>query len=62
MKEADALLLLIPTANGLGNTVLSGKIFEYLAAERPVVGLVPTARRRRRPAALDRVRLDRRSR
>jgi glycosyltransferase involved in cell wall biosynthesis len=41
MKEADALLLLIPTANGLGNTVLSGKIFEYLAAERPVVGLVP---------------------
>jgi glycosyltransferase involved in cell wall biosynthesis len=43
MKEADALLLLIPTANGLGTTVLSGKIFEYLAAERPVVGLVPTA-------------------
>ncbi len=41
MKEADALLLLIPNAGGLGTTVLSGKLFEYLAAERPVLGLVP---------------------
>ena len=41
MKEADALLLLIPNAGGLGTTVLSGKLFEYLAAERPVLALVP---------------------
>src|SRR5262249_21152034 len=41
MKEADSLLLLIPSAGGIGKTVLSGKVFEYLAAERPVLGLVP---------------------
>jgi glycosyltransferase involved in cell wall biosynthesis len=41
MKEADALVLLIPSAGGIGKTVLSGKVFEYLAAERPVLGLVP---------------------
>jgi len=41
MKQADALLLLIPRAGGLGRTVLSGKLFEYLAAERPVLALVP---------------------
>ena len=41
MKAADALLLLIPRAGGLGLSVLSGKIFEYLAAERPVLALVP---------------------
>ena len=42
MKEADALVLLIPSAGGIGRTVLSGKVFEYLAAERPILGLVPT--------------------
>jgi hypothetical protein len=41
MKEADALVLLIPSAGGIGKTVLSGKVFEYLAAERPILGLVP---------------------
>jgi glycosyltransferase involved in cell wall biosynthesis len=41
MKNADALLLLIPRAGGLGRSVLSGKLFEYLAAERPVLALVP---------------------
>ena len=41
MKGADALLLLIPRAGGLGRSVLSGKLFEYLAAERPVLALVP---------------------
>jgi glycosyltransferase involved in cell wall biosynthesis len=41
MKNADALLLLIPRSGGLGRSVLSGKLFEYLAAERPVLALVP---------------------
>jgi glycosyltransferase involved in cell wall biosynthesis len=41
MKDADALLLLIPRSGGLGTSVLSGKLFEYLAAERPVLALVP---------------------
>jgi len=41
MKNADALLLLIPRSGGLGTSVLSGKLFEYLAAERPVLALVP---------------------
>ena len=41
MKGAYALLLLIPRAGGLGLSVLSGKLFEYLAAERPVLALVP---------------------
>jgi glycosyltransferase involved in cell wall biosynthesis len=41
MKNADALLLLIPRSGGRGTSVLSGKLFEYLAAERPVLALVP---------------------
>ncbi len=41
MKRSDALLLLIPDAGGIGRSVLSGKVFEYLAAERPIIGLVP---------------------
>jgi glycosyltransferase involved in cell wall biosynthesis len=40
-KESDALLLLIPDAGGRGRGVLSGKVFEYLAAERPVLAVVP---------------------
>ncbi len=40
-RDSDALLLLIPEAGGLGRGVLSGKVFEYLAAERPVLAVVP---------------------
>jgi glycosyltransferase involved in cell wall biosynthesis len=34
-------LLLLPEAGGRGKTVPSGKIFEYLAAERPILAAVP---------------------
>jgi len=40
-RDSEALLLLIPEADGRGRGVLSGKVFEYLAAERPILGLVP---------------------
>jgi glycosyltransferase involved in cell wall biosynthesis len=40
-RDSDVLLLLIPEADGRGRGVLSGKVFEYLAAERPVLALVP---------------------
>ena len=40
-RDSDALLLLIPDAGGRGQGVLSGKVFEYLAAERPILGCVP---------------------
>ena len=40
-RDTEALLLLIPDAGGRGKGVLTGKIFEYLAAERPVLALVP---------------------
>jgi glycosyltransferase involved in cell wall biosynthesis len=40
-RDSDVLLLLIPEAGGRGRGVLSGKVFEYLAAERPVLALVP---------------------
>jgi glycosyltransferase involved in cell wall biosynthesis len=40
-RDSDALLLLIPDADGRGRGVLSGKVFEYLAAERPVLAIVP---------------------
>jgi glycosyltransferase involved in cell wall biosynthesis len=40
-RDSDALLLLIPEAGGRGRGVLSGKVFEYLAAERPVLAAVP---------------------
>jgi glycosyltransferase involved in cell wall biosynthesis len=40
-RESDALLLLIPEARGRGRGVLSGKVFEYLAAERPILAVVP---------------------
>ena len=41
-RDSDALLLLIPEAGGRGRGVLSGKVFEYLAAERPILASVPT--------------------
>ena len=40
-RDSDALLLLIPEAGGRGRGILSGKVFEYLAAERPVLAIVP---------------------
>ena len=38
-RDSEALLLLIPEARGRG--VLTGKIFEYLASERPILAAVP---------------------
>ena len=32
---------MIPDAGGRGKGVLSGKVFEYLAAERPILAVVP---------------------
>jgi glycosyltransferase involved in cell wall biosynthesis len=40
-RDSEALLLLIPDAAGRGKGVLSGKVFEYLAAERPILAVVP---------------------
>jgi glycosyltransferase involved in cell wall biosynthesis len=40
-RDSEALLLLIPDADGRGRGVLSGKVFEYLAAERPILAAVP---------------------
>src|SRR3954466_8142479 len=40
-RNSDALLLLIPEAGGRGKGVLSGKVFEYVAAERPILAAVP---------------------
>jgi glycosyltransferase involved in cell wall biosynthesis len=40
-RDSEALLLLIPDAEGRGRGVLSGKVFEYLASERPILAVVP---------------------
>jgi glycosyltransferase involved in cell wall biosynthesis len=40
-RESEVLLLLIPEAGGRGRGVLSGKVFEYIAAERPILAIVP---------------------
>ncbi|HET7573255.1 MAG TPA: glycosyltransferase [Gaiellaceae bacterium] len=40
-RDSELLLLLIPDAGGRGRGVLSGKVFEYLAAERPILAAVP---------------------
>ena len=40
-RDSEALLLLIPEADGRGRGVLSGKVFEYIAAERPILAAVP---------------------
>jgi glycosyltransferase involved in cell wall biosynthesis len=40
-RDSEALLLLIPDAGGRGRGVLSAKVFEYLAAERPILAAVP---------------------
>jgi glycosyltransferase involved in cell wall biosynthesis len=41
-RNSEALLLLVPEAGGRGRGVLSGKVFEYLAASRPILAAVPT--------------------
>ena len=40
-RDSEALLLLIPDSGGRGRGVLTGKIYEYLAAERPILAVVP---------------------
>jgi glycosyltransferase involved in cell wall biosynthesis len=40
-RDTEALLLLIPDSGGRGASVPSGKIFDYLAAERPILASVP---------------------
>ncbi len=40
-RASDVLLLLIPEAEGRGDGVVSAKVFEYLAAERPILAAVP---------------------
>jgi glycosyltransferase involved in cell wall biosynthesis len=40
-RDSEALLLLIPEAGGRGRGVLSGKVFEYIAARRPILVAVP---------------------
>jgi glycosyltransferase involved in cell wall biosynthesis len=40
-RNSEALLLLLPEAGGRGQGVPSGKIYEYLAAKRPILAAVP---------------------
>jgi glycosyltransferase involved in cell wall biosynthesis len=40
-RDSEVLLLLVPDAGGRGKGVLSGKVFEYLAAGRPILAAVP---------------------
>src|SRR4030095_6752096 len=40
-RDSEALLLLIPESGGRGRAVLSAKVFEYLAAEQPILAVVP---------------------
>ncbi len=40
-RDSEALLLLIPEADGRGRGVLSGKVFEYVAVGRPLLAAVP---------------------
>ena len=40
-RDSEALLLLVPHAEGRGRAVLTAKVFEYLAAERPILAAVP---------------------
>lgn len=41
-RDSEALLLLLPEAGDRGAPVLPGKIFEYLAAERPILAAIPS--------------------
>ncbi|HYX88427.1 MAG TPA: glycosyltransferase family 4 protein [Gaiellaceae bacterium] len=40
-RDSDALLLLVADAGGRGRAAPSGKIFDYLAAGRPILAAVP---------------------
>jgi glycosyltransferase involved in cell wall biosynthesis len=40
-RDSEALLLLLPEAGDRGAPVMPGKIFEYLAAARPILAAVP---------------------
>lgn len=40
-RDSEALLLLVPEAGGRGRGILTGKVFEYLAARRPILAAVP---------------------
>ncbi|HKX48388.1 MAG TPA: hypothetical protein VJM06_06955, partial [Gaiellaceae bacterium] len=40
-RDSEALLLLVPDASGRGKGVLSGKVYEYIAAGRPILAVVP---------------------
>jgi glycosyltransferase involved in cell wall biosynthesis len=41
-RDSEVLLLLIPESGGRGRGVVTGKIYEYLAAERPILAAVPS--------------------
>ena len=40
-RDSEANLLLVPEAEGRGRAVLTATVFEYLAAERPILAVVP---------------------
>jgi glycosyltransferase involved in cell wall biosynthesis len=40
-RDTEALLLIVPEAEGRGASVVTGKVFEYLAAARPILAAVP---------------------
>jgi glycosyltransferase involved in cell wall biosynthesis len=40
-RDSEALLLIAADAGGRGTGVIPGKVFEYVAAERPILAAVP---------------------
>jgi glycosyltransferase involved in cell wall biosynthesis len=40
-RDSEVLLLILPEAGGRGTGVIPGKVFEYVAAERPMLAAVP---------------------
>ena len=46
-RDSEALLLIASEAGGRGTGVIPGKVFEYVAAERPILAAVPPAARPR---------------
>ncbi len=40
-RDSEALLLLVPDSRGLGRGIVPAKLFEYLAAGRPILAAVP---------------------